>query len=143
MDLRRSTEVSPRNKGHSQWNQRKKPREFTPSPSYTPRLQSYTIGLLLFTTKFPALSHHADRPTLSFHAAHVARGPSQFGHRARLHPCWEGLSLINPLFRTFPLSPFALDLPLSIPETPLLLRPVYHLDTAPPTPSATHPPSRT
>ena len=69
-------------------------------------------------------------PFSSHHAAHVARCPSQVGHRSRLHLCWEGLlmhiGLINPSFRTFPLSPFALDLPPSIPEFLLSPWPFYY-----------------
>ena len=103
----------------------------------TPKLVSshprcHTIDSLPFMTKFFASSHSADRcPSPLFHAVHVARGPSQVGRRPRPHLCLGRtllyIELINPLFRTFSLSPFVLVLPLSIPETPLSLRPFYHL----------------
>jgi len=118
-------------------------RAISPSPSFTrhastPKLVSFhprchTVDSLPFTAKFPISSYPADRPSPSYHAAHVVMSraaPRKSGIGPDHIYVWEGILLYiewtNPLFRTFPLSPFALDLPLPILETPLLLRPFYH-----------------
>lgn len=56
----------------------------------------HTNVLFPFTTTFPSLSYHTDRPSPSFHATLVACGPSQVRHRSRSHlSCWEGLFTVH------------------------------------------------
>ena len=90
----------------------------------------HTIDSFPFPTKFSSSSHYADRQSPLFHAIFVPCGPSQVWRQSRSHICREGvlldIGIIDLSLRTFSLSPYVLDPPLSIPESPLLQWSFHH-----------------
>jgi len=92
----------------------------------TPKLVSFsprcnTVDTFPFTTKFPSLLHQFLPPETRGSSRPVVprstRRSRSLASRAQPDLCWEGsllyIGLIKLSYRTFPLSPFTLDLLLS------------------------------